>query len=205
METLNVFWSLSLIGFYWLLYGFLYNRYNSTYKEELARLKEKEDMENKYREELKSLQDYDIDPSKNYLDIFVEESIEPYGLIKMCYSVDNDKFIYYTDFIKSVPYKILDIIARKYVITVDCKKIYVDVNEEVLKKENLQVEVIKEEERPKDDVFVTFKTYNIIKKKNEKIKDKINNFKYGGKYSDLSSKKANVGKKITFSDYKKNV
>ena len=199
MDSIDIFGVyLSLIGIYWLMYSFFLNR------NKIEKI-EQENIENKYKEELKSLQENDIDLSKNYMDIFVEESVESYGLIKMCYNVDDDKFIYYTDFIKSIPYKILDIIARKYVIINDCKNIYVDINEEVVKKKNSPVELVKKEEIPQEDVFVRLKSYNVIKKKNKSIKDKINNFKYGGKITDMMCKEMNKGREITFSDYKKNV
>ena len=95
MDSIDIFGVyLSLIGIYWLMYSFFLNR------NKIEKI-EQENIENKYKEELKSLQENDIDLSKNYMDIFVEESVESYGLIKMCYNVeyfmthDGVQYMYY--------------------------------------------------------------------------------------------------------------
>lgn len=203
----GVYFSLVLIYFFWIRYV--------VDKSPIKKHTEREMIENKYLNELKSLEDNDLKLEKNCDELFVEESFESYGTIKMMYKLDEEKFVYYTEAPKHIPYFVLDALARKYVITHDCKNIYIDINEEVEKKkkeaqekkiqESKSQEKIDDKKSPAIDVFATFKSYNIIKKKDKLIKEKINVFKYGGAYSNICIKQQNKGKDISFSNYKKNV
>ena len=58
--------------------------------------------------------------------------ITPYGEISMCYSSDSESFNYWAD--KQIPYKVLECVAKKYVVEHDCKDIYVDIKKELEKK-----------------------------------------------------------------------
>ena len=138
----------------------------------------------------------------------VEEKTEKHGLIKIMYNIEKNQFFYYTDKIKSVPYSILDVVARKYVIENDCKCIFININDEIKQLEEKRLEDKNkktETTNNNDSVFVNFKNYN-IKKKNVYIKTRVNNYKYGGSFSELNqSSSIEKGKSITFSEYKKNV
>lgn len=58
--------------------------------------------------------------------------ITPYGEISMCYSKESESFNYWSD--KQIPYKVLECVAKKYVVENDCKDIYVDIKKELEKK-----------------------------------------------------------------------
>ena len=53
----------------------------------------------------------------------------PLGNVSMCYNHEKESFEYYSD--KTIPYRYLEPIARKYVSTFLCKKLYVNMEEEL--------------------------------------------------------------------------
>lgn len=156
----------------------------------------------------------------------------PIGRVIMSYNHDEDPdlchFYYYSNTI--IPYKILDIVAQKYVITFDCKILYIDVFTELdnLKKKvienhkkiNDELTILKEkdaENTQQNKLFATFKKYNTtstniqIKEDNSKlvIKEKINKYINKGKITNFEFIKK-VDKKLVsknyslkFSDFKK--
>jgi hypothetical protein len=81
----------------------------------------------------------------------------PLGNIAMCYNNKKGSFEYYSD--NAIPYRYLETVARKYVITFHCKNLYIDMNTELKNAE------IKKEEKGKaninviktKDVFTQFK------------------------------------------------
>jgi hypothetical protein len=95
----------------------------------------------------------------------------PLGNVVMYYNVKRESFEYFSD--STIPYRFLEVVARKYVSTFKCRFIYVLMEEE-LKKYEKKVELfeiqkkIKEEEDNKTNsllpnkknVFATFKSYN---------------------------------------------
>jgi hypothetical protein len=106
----------------------------------------------------------------------------PLGNVVMYYNNERESFEYYTD--NSIPYRFLETIGRKYVITFDCKPIYVDMANELkdceqkLQEKDLKLSKEKEEldkrakelekdlelkkdrEVVKKNVFTKFKSYN---------------------------------------------
>ena len=166
--------------------------------------------EDKYLQEYNDLDEKEFSEKalETLRDCIVEEETEKYGLIKIKYNIEKKQFFYYTDRPKSVPYTTLDVVARKYVIEHDCKCIFVDINTEIkqLEEKRLQDKEKKTEPTKKEDsLFVSFKDYN-IKKKNIYIKGSVNNYKYGGTFSELNENTSiKKGKPISFSEYKKNV
>jgi hypothetical protein len=178
-------------------------------------------IEKKEKYQDKYLKEYELLEMKEYSDKalkllernVVEEETENYGLIKMKYNPEKNQFIYYTEFIKTVPYNILDVIARKYVIHFDCKCIFIDIRQEleIKKKENKEKEAKKKElEKSKkdlDNVFAKFKSYNMKEKANINIKNKINNYKYGGKIEEMYAeiKDNNTAKSLSYTEFKKNL
>ena len=175
------------------------NKESETIKYEDKYLKEYNDLEEK---------EYSKKALETLHDCVVEEKTEKHGLIKIMYNIEKNQFFYYTDKIKSVPYSILDVVARKYVIENDCKCIFININDEIKQLEEKRLEDKNkktETTNNNDSVFVNFKNYN-IKKKNVYIKTRVNNYKYGGSFSELNqSSSIEKGKSITFSEYKKNV
>jgi len=151
----------------------------------------------KYFEEFTSLEEKDH--SKDFLnslkDKFIHEET-PMGDIIMAYNIDYHSFWYYADR-KSIPYGILDAVARKIAIDNDCKSVCVNYIEELKKAKEKCIEEINEETNKeinketneeeidnKKSVFATFKSYNKTKKiKPEKkyvMVDKANRFSCKG-------------------------
>jgi hypothetical protein len=103
----------------------------------------------------------------------------PLGNVVMFYNNSRSSFEYYSD--STIPYRYLEVIGRKYVITYNCKRIYVDMSKEIEdaekkladKKQKEEDEKKKQEELAekaksnqetedvqKKNVFAKFKTYN---------------------------------------------
>jgi hypothetical protein len=99
----------------------------------------------------------------------------PIGNVIMIYQKDKESFKYYSDC--NIPYRYLEVVARKYVKLFNCRPIFVDMEEELRlfeekwEKEQ-ELKKIKEEDRkeeeqkkeiktePKKNVFAKFKSYN---------------------------------------------
>ena len=92
----------------------------------------------------------------------------PLGNVAMCYNFDKDSFEYYSD--NTLPYRFLEPVGRKYVLTFQCKHIFVDMDEE-LKEAELRADKKKLEEEDKAkkekesgvkkrNVFAKLKEYN---------------------------------------------
>ena len=140
----------------------------------------------------------------------IEQKDERYKKIIMTYNNETESFWYYTDHSTKILYPLLDMVARKFVITYDCKDLYIclvvppaaAVLDEV-------VAPIVAEAKADDDVpmvksiFAKFKSYSTMtinqsntntlgggKNKNsittntEPIIKKTNQFKYKGKLND---------------------
>jgi len=95
----------------------------------------------------------------------------PQGNVLMIYDNKKGSFRYYSD--NSIPYRYLEVVARKYVKLFDCRPLYVDMEEElelseikwekekIQKEENKQKEEQKESNVPeKKNIFAKFKSYN---------------------------------------------
>ena len=133
----------------------------------------------KYLEKFKSMpfdnESLDVDSLKN--SIVVEHT--PLGNVAMHYDIKREAFVYYSDSV--MPYRYLEVVARKYVITFHCKRVFVIMEDEINKAktkieeqknakkleqeeqekqqaENQELEL--KEEPKKKNVFANFKTYN---------------------------------------------
>jgi hypothetical protein len=105
----------------------------------------------------------------------------PLGNVVMFYNNSRSSFEYYSD--STIPYRYLEVLGRKYVITYNCKRIYVDMSKEIEEAEKKladkkqkeeddekkrQEETEKAKNNPeleapepkKKNVFAKFKTYN---------------------------------------------
>tara|TARA_B110000967_G_C18749932_1_gene492254 strand:+ start:128 stop:889 length:762 start_codon:yes stop_codon:yes gene_type:complete len=168
--------------------------------------------EDKYIEDVKKIKERELtDEQLIHLKYsFVFENT-PMGHVVMYYDQETKMFFYYCDR-KDIPYKYLDVVARKYVKIFDCKIIYTlmydeleaskNKLEEVKEKNNILMEMKKKEtsEKPKKkDIFATYKTYNIksdkpVKDEDYLIKENINKFKCAGflrEYQFIKGKKYN--------------
>lgn len=133
----------------------------------------------KYLEKFKSMpfdnESLDVESLKN--SIVVEHT--PLGNVAMHYDIKREAFVYYSDSV--MPYRYLEVVARKYVITFHCKRVFIDMEDEINKAkakieeqknakkleeeqaqqaqaENQALEL--KEEPKKKNVFANFKTYN---------------------------------------------
>ena len=93
----------------------------------------------------------------------------PLGNVVMLYDKVRETFKYYSD--NTIPYRYLEVVARKYVKQFDCRPIFVDMDEEIQlaekqnqeRKEKEELDKKKKEEKPieeKKNVFAKFKSYN---------------------------------------------
>jgi hypothetical protein len=138
--------------------------------------------EDKYLERFKATEEKDLTPEKldSLLNSFVMENT-PQGNVVMFWDVKRDTFSYYADHL--IPYRFLEVVGRKYVLTNDCKKLFVDMEEEIKtaekkleeKKKQKEEEEEKQKqnkpdetanskttavEQPKKNVFAKLKSYN---------------------------------------------
>jgi hypothetical protein len=115
-----------------------------------------------------------INNKKNNLknSILIEKT--PLGNVMMHYDNSDDSFVYYSD--NSIPYRFLEVAARRYVVVFKCKPVYIDMKEVLkdvedkikTKRENINVDtsantgadtLTNKSENPKS-VFAKFKSYN---------------------------------------------
>ena len=78
----------------------------------------------------------------------------PIGNVIMTYNSEIESFVYYSD--NTMPYRFLEVVARKYVIINNCKNVYIDMNEvlkesEELLKKKKERKLLEEEERKKEE------------------------------------------------------
>ena len=94
----------------------------------------------------------------------------PLGNVIMYYNVNRESFEYFSD--STIPYRFLEVVARKYVITFQCRFIYVMMEEElkkyekklelqeIQKQKNQEVDLKANSSTNKKNVFAIFKSYN---------------------------------------------
>jgi hypothetical protein len=96
----------------------------------------------------------------------------PLGNVVMLYDKVRETFKYYSD--NTIPYRYLEVVARKYVKQFNCRPIFVDMDEEIQlaekqnqeRKEKEESDKKKKDEKPasqieeKRNVFAKFKSYN---------------------------------------------
>ena len=220
MNLLNllftIMWSTltgATIGFAIVSYIFDYNNENNQVVEEENEGEGEEEEENendKYYQELSDLQERILSTEElENLRLNVIEEEMSNGKVIMTYNSDNETFWYYTDY-KSVPYAVLDKIARLFAITYNCKSVCVNSKEELEKAEKKYEEKmvrqeeqqrLKDEKDEKDDkpkeksVFASFKNYNTTDNKNmnnNKNKNNNNNNKNNNNKNKKNKKKNNI-------------
>jgi len=171
-----------------------------------------EKYDERYEElEMRELSDEQIQGLKN--NILIETT--PIGNVLMYYNPDYEYFKYYSNS-KEIPYKTLEAVAKKYVITNDCKQIYNDMSEEIARQEDRKTSESSEKEEDEnknndnkneeESVFASLKTYNVknnkrVESKNVFIKEKINVYKYGGKIEEYTIIKKPEKEKVLKLDF----
>ena len=177
-------------------------------KQEARRNQAQAAFENRYFKEYDELAD-DPDapvPSRNR---HVRETT-PQGDVIMAYDAAQQVFCYYCD-TRSVQFKYLESVARKYVIEHGCKRLYIDFREDLTRAKNNAVAV-----KP-PSVFAQLKKYSTSKHINNKFKmptasalKHVTRYLYCGRLSDFSADSDtedahdfNVIKPIDYASYKK--
>jgi len=173
--TDNFEFKLGVIGiFFYLLFGInklFGNKQVQEIPHKIKRIKKEEKYENRYVDKIKSIvaetnQRHLFDGLSN---CFVFETT-PLGNVIMMYNAKRETFEYYSD--SSIPYRYLEPVCRKYVITFHCTSLYVDMDAEL--KECQQKILLQEKEKEmeteknktaipdqKKSVFTKFKSYNV--------------------------------------------
>jgi hypothetical protein len=139
----------------------------------------------KYFESLNKLQSIDLsDDFLNNLKNSIVIENTPKGNIIMFWNNKRETFTYYSD--STIPYSILEVVARKYVITYNCKKLYINmfIELELAEKKFLELKSLKLEKQVTEpmtetntdsikiipsNVFAKFKNYNKDNNKNVAI------------------------------------
>ena len=145
--------------------------------------------EEKYKKEYLKLEDIELTEErltslKN--SILLEHT--PLGNVVMHYDYARETFTYYSD--STIPYRYLEVVSRRYVVVNNCKRIYVNMDDEIKEaekkledKKQTEMKKIQEEEdqkkaqqmnplltddaqqQPKKSVFAKLKKYNRIDSK----------------------------------------
>ena len=184
--------------------------------------------EDKYKKKFEKLEYKTTDENKreNLKNSFIME-MTPHGNVIMFWNQNNEVFSYYSD--GTMPYRFLEVVARKYVIMYDCKDLYY-VMEEQMKEVIVEDNTNKKEDTP--SVFAKLKNYNHssidsvtkggqqsktnykpnsiskpnIVKKNTVLKEKSNHYSCLGRivnFNLLKREKPKNKMDISFSEYKK--
>lgn len=188
--------------------------------------------EYKYVTEFEELMNFNTpmyrEQEKTYLSELSVADTTPNGDVVMSYEYDKDddersKFTYYSDS-KTIPYKYLDTVARKFVCAHKCPNIYVFLKDELMKEmKRMEDEKKREDDRQKmgenddslskkqDSVFASFKNYKTNKSSSIKKRHILvtkNKYKYMGTMEDynkslsLTEENKEV-KPVSFSEFKK--
>ena len=126
---------------------------------------------NKYYDKFNSLMSDDIEEDRvKELKKSVLYEDTPRGRVILYYDFEKESFVYYCD-TKDIPYSFLESVARKYVTINNCRKIMVDMKEELkLAEDKIAQEKIvnvrqsrqinMESNKGTNDMFASFKSYN---------------------------------------------
>lgn len=119
---------------------------------------------------------------ENYKNNIIIEKT-PLGNVAMYYDSISETFTYYSD--NAIPYRFLEVVARKYVINYNCKQLYIDMEQELEKKQLIDKELkdkklkemkemkeLKEIEFDKTDKSVKFENNNIDNSNSNKSEKK---------------------------------
>jgi hypothetical protein len=156
----------------------LENEVEEVVKDEKVEEKAVVKYEDKYLDKFRQIECKELSEEKleSLLNSFIMENTSQ-GNVVMLWDNKKQCFLYYSD--KVIPYRFLEVVARKYVIFNDCKKIYIDMEEQVqVAKQKLEstkealMQNINDKEKQKEqekqqvaapmkkNVFAKMKSYN---------------------------------------------
>jgi hypothetical protein len=134
-----------------LCFMFFIIAYNKDNKKDVKKIKRTLIYDIKYNKKYSELTDTELSEERlKTLKRTVLYENTPKGNIIMYYDKDNDYFSYYSD--NAIPYRYLESAAKKYVIIFDCKKIYINMHDELkLVADKIRDEKEKEKEKEKEE------------------------------------------------------
>jgi len=166
-----------------------------------------------YKEELKPFAGYlrnydDVPLVSKWAHLSNSQLLEytPLGNVLMYYDADKDAFMYYSD--RILPYGYIESVARRYVITYNCTKLYLDITSPNSRSQS-ETSVSGISDGPKEStnrggVFAKFKSYNTPKIVSiQQTQQKINRYTYGGKIANfMFLKKPPKKTTLSYSEFK---
>lgn len=198
------------------------------YEEEEEVIKPVIKYEDKYKDKFEDLEYIITDEIRldNLKNSFIME-MTPHGNVIMFWNQKNGVFSYYSD--GTMPYRFLEVVARKYVIMYNCKDLYYVMEEQM---KEVIVETISKKKEDTPSVFAKLKNYNHssidsvakggqqskqnykpnsiskpnVVKKNVVLKEKSNHYSCMGRivnFNFLKREKPKNKMDISFSEYKK--
>jgi len=127
----------------------------------------------------------------------VVEETTPEGKVRLKW--EDGIFLYWSN--RSIQYKYLETVARKYVLVYHCKEHYINIFEE------LAIAAAKpKQEQEQPSVFASFKNYNTKRKQLKQqyvVNEKSNQYNWKGKISEYEQPALPKVKPIRYSDFKK--
>lgn len=206
--------------------AYIYFSWMSNIKPKTIISREKNEIEiynKKYIDKFDKLEAHEL--SKDFLNGLKNNIImemTPRGNIVMYYDHDTETFVYYSDR-KDIPYSFLETLVRKYAITYNCKKIIIDIREELIKakkkmdeeQEGGVKEVNKKHSKSEETIFANLKKYNRkgtggnkVDNKKYLLMESANRYSYKGKIENFSfitpnTEKNTKDKKIDYETFKK--
>jgi hypothetical protein len=154
--------------------------------------------ENKYLEELAKLTTQELSTEKieSLCNNFIMENT-PVGNIIMYYDHNKSAFLYYSDNV--IPFRFLEPIGRKYVITFKCKQLFIDMKEEIERATKQEEDAKKNIQQPKPSNKNTINPNIKINTNRYTCMGKISNFKMIKK---VDKKLVDKNYSMSFSDFK---
>jgi hypothetical protein len=165
---------------------------------------------------------YDLIDTPEHYELYQQKDCSihettPAGQVILVYNKDTQQFIYYSN--HEIPYRYLEVVVRKYVLSYNCIDLYTDIKQaykDAVKKHHTQQAMKQEDQNVKknqeiDSLFIQYKNYNLqqSKQNNQRIpiKQEYILFKRGGTLYDYTEKKEPIKrvKPIGFGDYKNKV
>ena len=157
---------------------------------------EAEEYSTKYYEEFSRLPERELTAEDLVLlQTKIMREMTPGGEVIMTYDKETETFCYYTNKLKEISYKVLESVAQKFVITYNCKSLFIDTQTraEQQRKEQITAQEEVVVVTPPKSVFAKFKNYNKKSSNpNVFIKEDSNHFRYRGKlyeYEETEMKK----------------
>ena len=135
--------------------------------------------ENKYLEELSKLATQELSTEKieSLCNNFIMENT-PVGNIIMYYDHNKSAFLYYSDNV--IPFRFLEPVGRKYVITFQCKQLFIDMKEEIERATKQEEDAKQNTQQPKPvakktkDILASFSSKSNSQPQNSSNKNTIN-------------------------------